>query len=65
MVCGVAGAKSDMHLHIYCADPEAVLQKALAAGATQIHPVTLKDDGDARGGFRDANGTHWWVARQR
>jgi uncharacterized glyoxalase superfamily protein PhnB len=51
------------HVHIYLADAEAAVERALAAGATLIQPIEEKGDGDRRGGVRDPCGTHWWLAR--
>ncbi|MEP7241917.1 MAG: VOC family protein [Devosia sp.] len=49
------------HVHIYVVDVEATFTRALAAGGTVIHPLTLSADGDHRGGIADPSGTVWWV----
>ncbi len=50
------------HVHVYVADVDAVYEKALQAGATTVQPPAQKDDGDKRGGIKDAGGTTWWIA---
>jgi uncharacterized glyoxalase superfamily protein PhnB len=51
------------HLHVYLEDPDAAFARALDAGASQVEPIALKEEGERRGGIRDANGTTWWLAR--
>ena len=51
------------HVHVYVADPEAVFARALDAGGTVAQALTLRDDGDRRGGVTDPTGTTWWIAR--
>lgn len=55
----------DAHVHVYTADADAAMARALAAGGVLVEPVTLKDDGDRRGGVRDGNGTTWWLGQQQ
>ena len=52
------------HVHIYVRDADATFNKALAAGAQAVREPVLGDDGDKRGGFKDAGGTTWWVSTQ-
>ncbi len=52
------------HLHLYLADADAAFDRAVAAGAEVVEPMTDKEDGDRRGGVRDPGGTTWWIARQ-
>lgn len=53
------------HIHLYVTDPVAVINRALAAGATIVQEPTRKsDDDDLRGGVRDPSGTTWWIASQ-
>lgn len=54
---------ADAMLHVYVPDPDATHRLALAAGASEVQPVQVKEDGDRRGGVRDANGTQWFFAR--
>ena len=54
----------DCMLHVYVPDPDAVFAKALAAGAVELQPMMVKDNGDRRGGFRAPDGTAWFVAKQ-
>jgi uncharacterized glyoxalase superfamily protein PhnB len=56
---------SEVHLHVYVADAQAVFDRALALGAEAIQPPIRKDaEDDLRGGFRDPAGHIWWVATQ-
>ncbi len=52
------------HLHVYLADPDAAMARALKAGATLVQPMAEKGDGDRRGGVQSADGTTWWLSRQ-
>ena len=49
------------HVHIYVPDVAATFARAVAAGGTVIHPLTLSPDGDHRGGIADPGGTVWWL----
>jgi uncharacterized glyoxalase superfamily protein PhnB len=49
------------HVHIYVPDVDATYQRAIEAGATAVQAPVKKDDEDKRGGFKDADGTTWWV----
>lgn len=51
-------------LHLYLEDPDAVFDRATAAGAEVLQPMMEKGDGDRRGGFRSPDGTRWFVSRQ-
>lgn len=51
------------HVHIYLDDPDAALERAIAAGARLVQPLEEKGDGDRRGGIEDPTGTHWWLSR--
>ena len=51
-------------LHLYLPDPDAVMDRALRAGATLVQAMEEKGDGDRRGGFRSPCGTEWYVSRQ-
>jgi uncharacterized glyoxalase superfamily protein PhnB len=58
-------SSSEVHIHIYVPDAQAVHDRAIAAGAQSVQPPVRKAaDDDLRGGFRDPAGTHWWVATQ-
>jgi len=63
MIGGSAGGAGAM-LHLYLSDPKAAFDRAVAAGAKVIEPITDKGDGDMRGGVRSACGTSWYLARQ-
>ena len=51
------------HVHVYVADVDAVMSRAIAAGGRVIHPI-VEQDGDRRGGITDPAGTTWWVSTQ-
>jgi len=51
-------------VHLYLSDPDAAFAAALAAGATELEPMSEKGDGDRRGGVRAPDGTSWYLARQ-
>lgn len=55
---------SQVHVHVYVPDAQAVYDRAMAAGAEPVQPPARKPDDDLRGGFRDPAGTVWWVATQ-
>lgn len=56
---------SEVHLHVYVSDAQAVYDRAMASGAEPVQPPVRKDaDDDLRGGFRDPAGHIWWVATQ-
>ena len=53
---------SPVHLFLYVEDVDAVFERAMAAGATELMPVENSDDGDRRGGLTDPFGHVWYVA---
>ncbi len=64
LMMGGETGHSGVMVHIYLADPDACFDKAVAAGATVVHPMGEKGDGDRRGGFRTDCGTSWFVSKQ-
>lgn len=48
-------------LRLYVADADAVYERALAAGATPVTPVTALFFGDRVGRVRDPLGNIWWI----
>ncbi|MEL6169994.1 MAG: VOC family protein [Pseudomonadota bacterium] len=58
------GADYDVNLHLYCPDPDALMARAAEAGAIVLQPVSDREDGDRRGGFRGPKGVAWWVSRR-
>ena len=52
------------HVHIYVNDVDAILDRALSAGATIVKRPVQDCDADKRGAFADAGGTTWWVSTQ-
>ncbi|MEM9320474.1 MAG: bleomycin resistance protein [Pseudomonadota bacterium] len=55
-------APGNAMLHLYCADPDAVMARALAQEARQLEAVGDRKDGSRRGGFLAPDGTQWFVA---
>lgn len=54
---------SEVHLHVYVSDAEAIYERALGLGGEPVQaPQRKADDDDLRGGFRDPAGHIWWVA---
>jgi PhnB protein len=49
-------------LHLYVADVDATLDRAVAAGATVIRPVANQFYGDRSGAVRDPFGHVWHIA---
>jgi PhnB protein len=49
-------------LHVYVDDADATYQRALAAGAASVQPVTNQFYGDRSGGVRDPCGNLWYIA---
>ncbi len=50
-------------LHVYVEDADAVIQKAVAAGATLIDEPVDQDYGERSGTVRDLAGNVWYIAR--
>jgi PhnB protein len=53
---------SPVHMFLYVDNVDAVFDRAIAAGATELMPVEDSDDGDRRGGVTDPFGHVWYVA---
>src|SRR5262245_39224459 len=49
-------------IYAYVEDADAVFAKAIAAGAQEVAPVTLKFYGNREGGVSDPFGITWWLA---
>lgn len=49
-------------IYAYVEDADAVFAKAVAAGAKEIAPVSLKFYGNREGGVSDPFGITWWLA---
>jgi PhnB protein len=50
-------------LGLFVTDPRDVVAKAIAAGATEIHPVQDYDYGYMQGDIRDPFGHHWTIEK--
>ena len=63
---GMAGPQSlggsPVHVFLYVEDADAVFERAIAAGATELMPVEDSEDGDRRGGVTDPFGHVWYIA---
>jgi PhnB protein len=56
---------SPVHLHLYVEDVDAVVKRALAAGAKQVRPVQDQFYGDRLGTVADPFGHVWHVATHK
>lgn len=62
MIGGAAGGP-ESHVHIYIDDVDEAFAAAKAAGGRVVQELAVQDDGERRGGIKDAGGTTWWLAR--
>lgn len=53
---------SPVSIHFYVKDVDAVVKKAVGAGATLIKPVADQFYGDRSGGLQDPFGHYWYVS---
>ncbi|MEM1265362.1 MAG: VOC family protein [Pseudomonadota bacterium] len=51
-------------LHLYVEDVDAAFAAALAAGGTEMMPISEQFYGDRAGGVSDPCGNIWWLATQ-
>ncbi|HEX8254082.1 MAG TPA: VOC family protein [Thermoanaerobaculia bacterium] len=56
---------SPVLLHVYVEDVDAVVEKAVAAGAKLVRPVADQFYGDRAGGIEDPFGHQWHFATQK
>jgi PhnB protein len=49
-------------LHLYVPDVDRVYERALAAGAESLHPLTDQPYGDREGSVKDPFGNYWYIA---
>jgi PhnB protein len=54
---------TSVRLNLLVADPDAVARRAIAAGATELAPVTDQPYGLRQGRLRDPYGHHWLIGR--
>jgi PhnB protein len=54
---------TSVRISLYVADPDAMAQQAIDAGATLIFPVEDQPYGMRQGRVRDPFGHHWMVGR--
>jgi PhnB protein len=52
-------------LHVYVKDCDAVVEKALAAGATLIDPLRDQEYGERSASIKDAAGNYWYIATHK
>ena len=55
---------SGVIVDVVCDDPDAVMQRALAAGAEEVFPVADQPYGARQGRFRDPFGHQWIVGTE-
>ena len=56
---------SAVSIHLYVEDVDAVVAKAVAAGATLVRPVADQFYGDRVGGITDPFGHRWFIATHK
>jgi uncharacterized glyoxalase superfamily protein PhnB len=56
------GTPLPTYIHLYVEDVDAVYEKAVQAGATNVSPPAARPYGDRECGFRDPGGNQWFVA---
>ena len=52
---------SPVHMFLYVEDADAVFNRAISAGATELMPVEDSSDGDRRGGVTGPFGHVWYI----
>jgi PhnB protein len=52
---------SPVHIFLYVDDADAVFDRAISAGATELMPVEDSSDGDRSGGVTDPFGHVWYI----
>lgn len=52
---------SPVHMFLYVENADAVFDRAISAGATELMPVEDSSDGDRRGGVTDPFGHVWYI----
>jgi PhnB protein len=57
-----AVGSSGMHFYLYVPDADALVGRALAAGAREVMPVMDHPYGDRSGGVQDPFGHVWWIS---
>jgi PhnB protein len=56
---------SPVSIHLYVEDVDRVVQRAVAAGAKLVRPVTDQFYGDRAGGIEDPFGHRWFIATHK
>jgi PhnB protein len=56
---------SPVSIHLYVADVDALAERALAAGATEVRAVADQPYGDRSGTFRDPFGHRWMLSTRK
>jgi uncharacterized glyoxalase superfamily protein PhnB len=56
------GTPAPAALHIYVEDVDSVYERAVAAGATSLHPPQDQSYGERSAAFRDVGGNEWYPA---
>ena len=58
-------ADASVGLHLYVEDSDRVYAQAIAAGASQVHPVSDQFYGDRSGTLKDPFGNLWFVSTHK
>lgn len=56
------GTPLPTYIHLYVEDVDAIYERAVEAGATNLSPPAARPYGDRECGFRDPGGNQWFVA---
>jgi PhnB protein len=56
---------SPVSIHLYVADVDAAVERAVAAGAKLVRPVADQFYGDRTGGIEDPFGYRWFIATRK
>ncbi|HMD66480.1 MAG TPA: VOC family protein [Stellaceae bacterium] len=56
---------SPVSIHLYVANVDAAVERAVAAGAKLVRPVADRFYGDRTGGIEDPFGYHWFIATHK
>ena len=59
------GTPKPTAIHLYVPNVDELYERALAAGATVLNPLTEQPYGDREGCVKDPYGNHWYIATNR
>jgi PhnB protein len=49
--------------YLFVKDPDAMVERAVQHGATQVMKVNDVSYGDRQGGVKDVEGNIWWISK--